>query len=77
MTVFADGNGVVVSPGVKQGRVGHPLTFKATAREGGRHALRFTFLTRDRIVSKIQRTVEVYEDNGQDGSSAWRSPKAG
>lgn len=77
VTVFADGNGVVVSPGVKQGRVGHPLTFKATAREGGKHALRFTFLTRDRIVSKIQRTVEVYEDNGQDGSSAWRSPKAG
>ncbi len=70
VTVFADGNGVLVSPAVKQGRVGHPLTFKATARDSGKHSLRFTFLTRDRIVSKIQKTVEVFEDQGQDGSSA-------
>jgi hypothetical protein len=61
VTVFVDSNGIDVLPEHKRGWVGKPVDFRATGGEAGIHDVRFTFLTHERVVSKLQRKVEVVD----------------
>lgn len=59
VTVFADAGGVLLKPESRQGVLGRPVTFEVVGSEEGVHNIRFTFLTRDRFVSRLQRRIEV------------------
>jgi hypothetical protein len=61
VTVFVDSNGLDIVPERKQGWVGKPIGFEARGGQAGVHDVRFTFLTHERVVSKLQRRVEVLD----------------